>query len=79
MVALLQKFTDEFKLVLPISSPVSNIPTKSAYISPSELPKFSESISSDDAFRYLSTKGFRNLSDDDRLIVQAFKFFSFRA
>lgn len=43
------------------------------------MPKFGESISSDDAFRYLGTSDAKNLSDDDRLIVRAFKFLSFCA
>ncbi|KMS65152.1 hypothetical protein BVRB_038890, partial [Beta vulgaris subsp. vulgaris] len=80
MMQLLQRFTTEPKAEKPtVSSPPPPTPVKSVYISPSELPKFGESISSDDAFRYLGTSDAKNLSDDDRLIVRAFKFLSFCA
>lgn len=79
MMQLLQRLSAEPKPAIPLASPSTALPVKSAYISPSELPKFSESISSDDSSRYLGTHDVRNLTDEDRLIVRAFKFLSFRA
>ena len=51
---------------------------KPVHFSVSDLPKFSETISSDEAFRYLGTSNLRDLNESDRVLVRAFKFISFR-
>ena len=55
----------------PTPSPIDKIQL-------SDFPKFSESVSSDEAIQYL---GFpkSNLTDEDILICRAFKFFAFRS
>ena len=51
---------------------------KPVHISVSDLPKFCEIITPDQAFQYLGTSNVRVLTDNDRIIVRVFKFFSFR-
>jgi len=45
----------------------------------SDLPKFSEIISSEDAFYYLGTRDLKRLDDSDILITRALKFLSFKS
>ena len=51
---------------------------KPVHISVSDLPKFCDIITPDQAFQYLGTSNVRDLTDNDRIIVRAFKFISFR-
>ena len=51
---------------------------KPVHISVSDLPKFCDTITPDQAFQYLGTSNVRDLTDNDRIIVRAFKFISFR-
>jgi hypothetical protein len=58
---------------------VSSDSVKPSYVPISELPKFSESISSEDSLQYLGIRHLDNLSDNDRIIVRTLKFLSFRS
>ena len=66
------------KFMQKCDSETKPIIAKPVHVSVSDLPKFSETISSDEAFRYLGTSNLRDLNESDRFLVRAFKFISFR-
>jgi hypothetical protein len=80
-VSLATKAKDMPSGVLGLSSTAVIPPdsVKPCYVPISELPKFSESISSEDAVQYLGVRHLDNLSGNDRIIVRTLKFLSFRS